>query len=327
MGYDGTEVTLWNIATKRKVGVLSGNPNFLEAIAFSPDGKVVATAGTEMKPRASGGSMRPTVGFVKVFDVASCRVRASTALPEVGSGSSFGVQQIFCTADGKYLVADVYDGFIFLDPETLTRVTSIDGGLAHGYCRAISDDSRYLASEGPLAKITILDLMSKKIAFEIDLTNYFPDLDKQRDYPHTTPGLRIAFVGETKLSVIGCGKFLMVDITTQVVLNSIDVLTMDCLSHLRPSVLTPIMSPVISPNATYLATPRYVASPKESSDIVLWDIAQNKQLWERLNFNQHNGFLLFGNGGKTLVIVAIVHNVGSCQVTLLDAATGEELGK
>jgi WD40 repeat protein len=307
-GHYYTDVTLWDITTKKQIGVLSGNPNLLTAIAFSPDGKFLATVGGQATLPATPKNARTGIEIIKVFDVASCRERASVELKQRYPGDPIGVQRLVYTPDGRYLAADVFYGLILLDSKTLERVKFIEPNSEVDHCRAISGDARYLALEGKLATITIRDLVSNNEDIKIVLKDHFPDLEhKIPTFFKQVAGCRITFLNDKTLLVAACGRIMTVDINSRAVMKTIAETDI----FLFPYAIS--------------QSGRHLAAGRQDTGITLWDIEREKRLWVCPHIVPHVTFLFFGNGGKTVVVVSNSPNAESCQVKLLDAATGEEL--
>lgn len=90
---DGT-VHLWDVATGRRLHVLTGHPDMVEAVRFSPDGRVLATGGSADRTLLVDYGSR-----IRLWDVASGRCLA------VLEGHTWVVRSVSFSADGSRLAS------------------------------------------------------------------------------------------------------------------------------------------------------------------------------------------------------------------------------
>jgi WD40 repeat protein len=100
------DVVLWDVANKKEIGRLSpmakkgpgGNSLVVTAVAFSPDGKLLASNGKRKK-------------VLYVWDLSTGQVVASFDAPTIGSGNDRGdISSVSFSPDGKLLAAGVSSG-------------------------------------------------------------------------------------------------------------------------------------------------------------------------------------------------------------------------
>jgi WD40 repeat protein len=102
----GAEVWFWDVATTKHTGTLKAHPYGFSALAYRPDGKILATAGDQNEDTENRTDAR-----VKLWDTATLKLKASEPFFESAiSGLAF-------SPDGKALVVGrwiaVYNGFNF----------------------------------------------------------------------------------------------------------------------------------------------------------------------------------------------------------------------
>ncbi len=107
------QVQFWDVATGREIGVIKGHGRGVGKVAFSRDGKLIASAGTD--------------NTIKVWDVATRRELRSL------TGHTASVESIDFSPDGRLLASASEDGGTFLwDANTgehlLTLISLDDGG-------------------------------------------------------------------------------------------------------------------------------------------------------------------------------------------------------
>ncbi len=135
-------VKLWDVATAKEVATLSGHSDWVDSVAFSPDGKTVAS-----------GSRDKTI---KLWDVATAKEIATL------SGHSDWVVSVAFSPDGKTLASASYDETIRLWDVATTKEIAL---FRHGKfvkSVAFSPDGKTLASGSRYTTIKLWDVASAK---------------------------------------------------------------------------------------------------------------------------------------------------------------------
>jgi len=143
---DGT-IDFWNAATHEKLGTTHAHSNVVRDIAFSPDGKLLATAG--LRENA-----------VKVWDVAS-REQKHTMY-----GHTDSVLSVAFSPDGRTLAS--------ASDDTSVRLWSVDTGeLLHSFYTpyglmavAFSSDGKRVAAGGSFCTVHVWDLATREVLHE-----------------------------------------------------------------------------------------------------------------------------------------------------------------
>ena len=135
----GGVVRLWDVAKGKERVALKGHKGIVQAVAFSPDGKTLASASrtVPMVPNQAGQ------GEVKLWNVATGKETASL------SGLSDEVWCVAFSPDGKLLATGGKDRTIRLwDVATVKEVASLNGHSGTVVSLAFSPDGKTLASAG-----------------------------------------------------------------------------------------------------------------------------------------------------------------------------------
>jgi len=129
-GPKGGEVKLWEVATKRLRATLVGHTNWVGAVAFSPDGKLLATGGLDHT--------------VKVWDVASGK--EVTTLPR----QTQDVGRVAFSPDGRLLFAAMrYGGGVKLwNTRDWTEQAELGDRADYWFDAVFSPDGKTLALSG-----------------------------------------------------------------------------------------------------------------------------------------------------------------------------------
>jgi WD40 repeat protein/serine/threonine protein kinase len=130
---DGT-VTLWDAATGRKVRSLAGHNPVARCVAFSPDGKTLASAG------GTRDNNNPVPGEVELWDLATGQCRATLR------GHTGGINSL-AFSPGGLLASGSGDTTVRIwDPASARQLALLRGHTAYVLCVTFSPDGKYLAS-------------------------------------------------------------------------------------------------------------------------------------------------------------------------------------
>jgi len=138
-GFQDNSIKLWELATGRELRTLYGHLDFIQAIAFSPDGSVVA----------SGGSFQDKT--IRLWDVA-------TGQPlRVLTGATIAVTTLAFSPDGKTLASsgDINNGVNWWDVNTGRELKTLYGHDDFITSLRFSHDGKLLLSSGGGEKGTV----------------------------------------------------------------------------------------------------------------------------------------------------------------------------
>jgi WD40 repeat protein len=133
----GGLVALWDVANAKALTPLKGHTGYVWSVAFSPDGKLLASA-SGVPDRKAGGK-----GELKLWDVTTGKEKAALA------GHEGQVQAVAFSPDGKLLASGGEDGTVRLwDVAKGQQVASLKGHAAPVVAAVFSPDSKLLATGG-----------------------------------------------------------------------------------------------------------------------------------------------------------------------------------
>jgi predicted NACHT family NTPase len=140
-------VRLWGLADPSRRVTLKGHREIIYSVAFSPDGKTLASGAGD--------------NTVRLWEVATGQLRA--VLP--GRGERGGrVYAVAFTPDGGTLAAGCLDGTVLLwDLRTRTEKAVLARHADYVLCVAVSPDGRLLASGSIDRTIRLWDLRSGRL--------------------------------------------------------------------------------------------------------------------------------------------------------------------
>jgi WD40 repeat protein len=171
------ELHLWDLKNAKPLAAVKAHPKALTALAFTPDGKTLATCGADeaklwdvpdLKERrmlkghqgtvnhlaiAPDGKTLVTCGSdrrVKRWDLAEGK--------ELWSRDEAGNNAVLFGADGSFLAAALDHSCLFLDADTGKRLPALPKHVSRWTALALSPDGKYLATEGVPDQLAVYDL-------------------------------------------------------------------------------------------------------------------------------------------------------------------------
>lgn len=131
-GMDET-IRIWDVATRKELHVIETQDVWVESVAWSPNGKVVAVGGRVLSTRAA---RTKGTGIIRIYDAAKWKIKRE--LPR----HKESVTSLAISPDGKWLVAASGVGKIYQLGKP-NRAKMIDGDV---FDVAFSPDGRTLAA-------------------------------------------------------------------------------------------------------------------------------------------------------------------------------------
>lgn len=279
-------IKLWDVASGRELGTLSGHSGPLVSIAFSPDGRILASATNDNGNISVEASYKTTI---TIWDVASGR--------ELQTFRDTGVLSLAFSPDGRTLASGSADSKVHRwDVATGRALPPLGGHSDSVHTVAVSPDGRTLASGGADKTIKLWDVASGRELRSLDghsdwvsFVTFSPDghmlASGSRD--HTIKLWDMLSGGELR-TLSGHGMVVCV---------------------------------AFSPNGHMLASGYYHPNPKDSA-ISVWDVPSGREM---RTFTGDGGVrsVAFSPEGRMLGSVSTGEN--DTTLKLWDVASGREL--
>jgi len=172
------EVRLFDPASGQALVTLSGHTNYVRALAFSPDGKLLAAAGGPPQ----------LWGEIKIWDVRSHQ------LVKTIEGHKDCIYSIAWSPDGKLIASGSYDKMVKLwDVIAGKEVLNLQDHIDAVFAVAFSPDGKHLASASQDRTVKIWDVASGKRLYTLS-----DALDGLTSVAYSPSGDRVAATGYDK---------------------------------------------------------------------------------------------------------------------------------
>ena len=135
-----SELQVWDVATGKMLRQFQGHESRVDGIAFSPDGKLLASCGWDKS--------------VRLWNVNDGKEAALLISEKDGKGI---VEQVAFSPDGRYLAAAAQGPVLVWDVATRKHITTLKWeGYGPPRCLQFSPDSRVLAVGGQCRTLGLL---------------------------------------------------------------------------------------------------------------------------------------------------------------------------
>jgi WD40 repeat protein len=152
------ELRLWDTATGRGRNILQGHKKGIRCVSFSPDGKILDSAGGDILGDLTG------TGEVKLWDMTTRKERS--ALPHL-----YSVWSVAFSPDGRTLASASQEGVTVWDVATGKEALDLKGRIGLLEALAFSPDGKTLAAGGGLTGSARL--------WDVDKAREFLSLDQE----------------------------------------------------------------------------------------------------------------------------------------------------
>lgn len=301
MEKERSTITLWDVATRQQLGSLSGHSFGVRPIAFSPDGKTLASAGMVYELDLSTESL---LNVITLWDVKTRKELATF------SERSSSIYSITFSPDGKTIALGGNYIVKLWDFATQKPLATLSGYLDMVFSVAFSPDGKTLASACRDGTVKLWDVATQKPPVTLK--------------GHSSRVNSVAFSpdGEMLASASSDNTVKLWDVGTQKQLVALK------------GPLTLVHSVAFSPDGKTLAAASTTWSTEtQLSAITLWDVGTWKQLatFSERSFAIYS--IAFSPDGKMLASASSTYPVAYPEekpwavVTLWDVGTGKELAK
>ncbi len=159
-GFDKT-IKIWDIATKKQIALLQGHTNIINSVAYSRDGKYIASGSFDKTIRIWNAGTKQQIALIPQED---------------------SVLSVAYSPDGKRMASGCINTIRIWDISTGQQISLLQGHTSYVYSVAYSPDGKYLASGGMDHTIRIWDIFTgQQVSLlqghtsEIHSVTYSPD--------------------------------------------------------------------------------------------------------------------------------------------------------